>query len=160
MTTASTGTRPATVASGVRGAALLALLVGAGCVVTAVVVADRAAAIGALTGSVLVVGTFAFGAGTVNAVAARLPAAALLVAVLTYTLEVVLLAVVFVVLRDSGATDGDVDPKWLGLTAIAVTFAWIVGQIVGTIRSRQPVYDLKPARETPADPDRGGDQRP
>jgi hypothetical protein len=71
----------------------------------------------------------------------------------------VLLALVFVALTDSGATDGDVDPQWLGVTAIAGTFSWVIGQIMGAVRARQPMYDLDPSGHSPAEADRGGDQR-
>jgi ATP synthase protein I len=81
-----------------------------------------------------------------NAVSALVPSASLLVALLTYTLKVTLLAVVFLALSRSGALEGAVDAGWLGGTVIACTMAWLVSQIFFHVRVRQPLYDLPSAR--------------
>lgn len=114
---------------------LLATLLGA-------LVSGSAAAYGALVGTLLVVGIFGFGTFTVNAVAALLPTASLLVAVLTYTLQVVAMALAFVVLSGSGALDDTIDRAWLGGTVIAGTLVWIAVQIRLATTSRIPVYDI------------------
>lgn len=114
---------------------LLAILLGA-------LVSGSAAAYGALVGTVLVVGIFGFGTFTVNAVAALMPTASLLVAVMTYTLQVVLMALAFIALAGSGALDETIDRAWLGGTVIAGTMVWLVVQIVLATRSRIPVYDI------------------
>ena len=159
MTTATPGTRATFVAPGVRGAALAVLAVGLLAVVAAAVFATKAAVLGALVGGGLVLFFFGFGAVTVNVVAAQLPSASLMVAVLTYTLEVTLLALVFVALTGSGATDKDVDATWLGLTAIAGTLTWTFAQIVGATRARQPIFDLpEPGAGSSGAPGGGGDR--
>jgi ATP synthase protein I len=114
---------------------LLAILLGA-------LVSGSAAAYGALVGTVLVVGIFGFGTFTVNAVAALMPTASLLVAVMTYTLQVVVMALAFIALAGSGALDETIDRAWLGGTVIAGTMVWLVVQIVLATHSRIPVYDI------------------
>ena len=93
---------------------------------------------------------FGFGALTVNTVAGILPGASLLVALLTYTLQVVLLGLVFLVLTGSGATDGPIDRTWLGLTAIVASLAWVLMQTLGSVRARQPLYDIPRGSGHPA----------
>ena len=80
----------------VRTAVAAALLVGLLAVLTGALVGGSPAALGAAVGSGMVLVFFGFGALTVNAVASVSPAASLLVALLTYTLEVVAVGVVFV----------------------------------------------------------------
>ena len=77
-----------------------------------------------------------------GAVARVAPAASLLVALLTYTLQVVLVAGVYIVLSSGGALEGPVDPRWLSAAVIACTLAWTTTQIVVSMRARQPIYDL------------------
>ena len=159
MTTATPGFRTTSVAPGVRGAALAVLVVGITATLAAAVFGTSAAVLGAAIGSALVLFFFGFGALTVNVVAGQLPAAALLVAVLTYPLEDVLLAVVFVALNGSGATEKDVDATWLGLTVIAGTLTWTFAQIVGATRARQPVFDLPQPDGGSVEEPGGGDAR-
>ena len=85
-----------------------------------------------------------FGLGTVvlALVAAISPAASLLVALLTYTLQVVLVGLLFVALRRSGALGSGIDAGWLSGTLIVGTLVWVATQVLAHTRSRQPVYDL------------------
>jgi ATP synthase protein I len=106
-------------------------------------------AVGALIGTGLVASVFAFGAVAVGLVALVAPAASLLVALLTYTLQVVLVGLVYVGLSSGGALDGPVDARWLSAAVIACTLAWTTTQIAVTLRARQPVYDL-PSHESEA----------
>jgi ATP synthase protein I len=98
-------------------------------------------ALGALVGLLMVAGFFGMGALTMSVVARLAPGASLLVALLTYTLQVLLLGVVFVALTGSGATEERLDPRWLGGTVVAATLTWTVVLVVGEIRGRHPVYD-------------------
>ena len=84
-----------------------------------------------------------------DAAATVVPAASLLVALLTYTLQVVALGMVFLVLRASGALDTTIETGWLGGSVIGATLVWLVAQIVAATRSRQPLYDLpdRPSHE-------------
>lgn len=118
-------------------------LVG-GCLIALVgwLVQGAAAGLGALVGTGLVVAVCAGGALLVNAVAGALPSASLVVALLTYTLQVMLLLVAFVALERSGLLDDSLDRIWVGVSAIAATLEWLVAQVVLTFRTRIPTYDL------------------
>jgi hypothetical protein len=108
----------------------------------AALLAGGAAAAGAAIGAATVLIFFASGALTVNAVAGVSPGASLLVALLTYVLQVVAIGVVLLTLRRSGALDSAVDPHWVAGALIAATLVWLVAQTVAATRSRQPLYDL------------------
>lgn len=149
MTTAPTGRPTPVVAPGVRLAALATTAVGALAVLVALALADAPAVRGALIGAAMVLVFFLFGSVTVNLVAGVMPTAALMVALLTYTLEVVALALVFVALQNSGALESDLDRRWLGLTVIAATLTWTTAQIVGAVRTRIPAYDLPSGPASP-----------
>lgn len=120
----------ATVAAGILGIVLAAAIGGS------------AAAFGAMIGAVLVVAVFAFGAFTVNAVAGALPSAALLVALLTYTLQVIVMALAFVAISDSGLLDETVSRSWLGGSVIVGTMVWMTVQVLVSTSRRIPIYDL------------------
>lgn len=146
MTTATTTTAASRgVGSVLRGAVLAAVVAGLVVAVSGALLDGSTAAYGALVGTALVTVVFAFGAFTVNTVASVLPSAALLVAMLTYTLQVVLMGVTFAALSMSGLLEGDLDQTWLGGAVVAGTVAWMVMQVVQTMRLRIPVYDLPPA---------------
>jgi ATP synthase protein I len=122
----------------------LAVTVGLG-VLTAVVagLASGAPAAGGVVVGVLVVALVCVGGSLlVNAVAGVLPAASLLVALLTYTLQVMVLLLVFVALERSDLLGEQLDREWLGGAAIGATLAWLVTQVVLTFRRRIPVFDL------------------
>ena len=108
------------------------------------------AAYGALSGAALALGVFMVGSFSVDAVARVMPSASLLVAMLTYTLQVVVMAIAFVALNRSGLLDETLDRRWLATGVIAVTVTWLVGQVWLTSRARIPIYDL------PASPVSGG----
>ena len=123
--------------------ALLATgVAGLAAVVLGGVLDGSAAALGSTIGAVMVCLFFGAGAVVLGVVARLAPAASLLIALLTYTLKIVLIALVFVGLSRSGALDGTVDAQWLGGTVIACTLVWIAAQITSSMRSRQPLYDL------------------
>jgi len=138
--------RPTPLAGGrvLLGAAAVALLAGLFVVAVGALAGGSGAAYGALVGSAVAVAVFLLGAGTVHVVAGVMPAASLLVALLTYTLQVAALALVLVGLDGSGLLDGALDRRWLAGALITATVAWLVAQIVFTSRARIPVYDLPP----------------
>ncbi|GAB6986180.1 hypothetical protein [Nocardioides pyridinolyticus] len=122
--------------------ALVTVSVGLVLTLVAALVAGPAAAWGALVGTLLVVGVFGFGSFTVNLVAAVMPAAALVVALLTYVLQVLVMGLVFYGLSGSGLLDDTIDRTWLGGSVIAGTVAWLVVQVVVATTRRIPVYVL------------------
>jgi ATP synthase protein I len=131
-----------TVGGQVRTAFLATTLLGVLAVVVAALVTGSSGAAGAAVGAGMVLVFFGTGAVVVNAVASVSPTASLLIALLTYTLQVVLVGLVFAALNGSGLLDSTVDRTWAGAAVIAATLVWLVAQIVSATRSRQPLYDL------------------
>ena len=134
--TRSSGTR---VLLGATGGSLLA---GLALTILGASVSGSPAALGALVGTALVVLVFAGGSFAVNEVARVLPAAALLIALLTYTLQVVAMGLVFVALSGSGLLDETLARGWLSGAVIAGTAGWLVLQLALATRQRIPAYDL------------------
>lgn len=126
----------------VRTAGVASLAVGGLLVLLGAVVTGASGAAGAAVGAAAVVVFFSFGALAVNAVSTVAPGASLLVALLTYTLQVVLLFVVFAALQASPAVGTSIDQGWVAGAVIAETLVWVVAQIVAATRSRLPIYDL------------------
>ena len=73
-----------------------------------------------------------------------MPAASLLVALLTYTLQLLVLALVLAGLNRSGLLDDALDRRWLAAAVIAGTVAWMVAQIVP--HRAAAAAGLRPAR--------------
>jgi ATP synthase protein I len=142
MTTASPGHPPNRRSTEVLGPLASTGLVGLLAVGLGALVAGSSAAIGAGIGVAMVCLFFAAGAVVLGVVAMIAPAMSLLVALLTYTLKVVLMGLVFVGLSRSGALEESVDPRWLGGTVIVCTLVWLATQITVSMRVRQPLYDL------------------
>ncbi len=126
-------------------AAATVAVLGVLAVPLALVVTGATAAAGVAVGVLTVVLFFGLGALTVEAVAAVSPSASLLVALLTYTLQVVGVGVVFAALEASGALGESIDRGWLAGTVIAATLVWLTAQVVAATRSRRPLYDLPAA---------------
>ncbi len=142
MTTATPGYTPTRRGASIIGPLVSTGLIGGSAVVLGALVSGSAAASGAAIGTLMVCLFFAFGAVVLGAVAKIAPAASLLIALLTYTLKVVLIGLVFVGLSSSGALERSVDARWLAGAVIACTLVWLIAQIVVTTRTRQPIYDL------------------
>ena len=134
-----------------RGRTPQVLLVAGVCVAGAVAVTtlvaalagDRADALGALAGGSIAWCFFLFGSLVVEVAIRIAPQAAMLMALLTYTLQVLLVALVFVVLTSSGALDTALSSGWLAGGVIAATLAWTAGQLVTSVRARIPAYDIE-----------------
>ena len=148
------------------GAAAAGLAVALGAVAVAAVVDGRAAAAGAGTGAGLALGVFLVGSLAVDTVARIMPAASLMVALLTYTLEVVAMALVFAALTRSGLLGETLSRGWLAAGVIVVTAGWLLAQVWFTTRARIPAYDLRgttasdDARDGAATPSAGVPGRP
>jgi ATP synthase protein I len=127
---------------------MASVALGAAAVVAGALAQGSPAAYGAAIGALVVVGVFGFGSFVVDTVAHLMPTAALLVALLTYTLQVVAMGLVFVALSGSGLLGDELDREWLAGTVIAGTAVWVVCQIVLTMRVRIPIYDLPEAGES------------
>ena len=147
MTTEATSSTRETRSRGTNalGQALAAtLVVGLLVAAAGLIFADGAAGRGAAVAVAIVLVVFGLGAVAVNYVARVLPSAALMIAMTTYALQVVLMALVFVSLERSDLLDSELDRDWLGATLIIVAFTWMTAQILTTTRARIPVYDLPP----------------
>lgn len=137
-----------------RAALALTLVPAAVAAGLAAVTTGGAGAAGVLVGTAVVLGFFALGAVVIGAVARVAPAASLLVALLTYTLQVVLVAAVFAGLQRSGALGSSVDARWLAGTVVVGTFCWVAGLVLASLRERVPAFDVPPpgpVDETPDD---------
>ncbi len=161
MTTAQpptgSGSSPGTAGRVVRRAvlgtlALAALLAGLGGVLS-----GSAAVSGVAVGAALVCGFFGLGVLVLLWVTRVSPAATLLVGLMTYTLQVVGLAVAFAVLRSSGLLGSEIDPRWLGGTVVGGTVVWLAIQVTLSLRARQVYYDL-PSPEGSAEASGPGSQ--
>jgi ATP synthase protein I len=86
----------------------------------------------------------------VNLVAGIAPKVSLVVALMTYTLQVLLLALALIVLARSDLAPDTVDPRWLGAAVLVGTLVWMAALIVGTLRAGVPVSG-EPAAEPGAD---------
>ena len=141
MTTAPPSFRPRSGGALVVGAALGAVLVGVVVVILGFTLSGPAAGWGATIGAAMAAGIFLFGTVIVHAIAQVMPAASLIVALLTYTLQLLMLIVAFVVLDRSGLVGHELSAEWLVGGVIGVTLAWTAGQILLFTRARIPVYD-------------------
>ena len=142
MTTESPLQPPRTSAAPLLRPALAAGTVCAGIVVAGALVEGSPAAAGAGVGAVLVLGVFAAGALAVDLVARVLPSAALLVALLTYTLQVLAMALAFVALQRSGELGESLSREWLAGAVIAGTASWLAVHAATALRARIPAFDL------------------
>jgi ATP synthase protein I len=132
-----------TAAAMLRSALVPTVAVGAAAVAAGAVLAGSAGAWGAVLGAALVVVFFGLGLVVLGRCAGVDPAVVLLIALALYAAKVVLIGGAFVLLDSTGALRGFADDLALGLTVIACTTAWTVGEMVGAARARQPVYDLE-----------------
>ena len=123
-------------------AALGAVFVGIATAVVGGLVDGRSAALGAAMGAGLALTVLASGSFAVHVVARVMPSASLLVALLTYGLQLTVLTAALVSFDRSGALGDELAPGWLAAGVVAVTAAWIVGQIILGARDRVLLYDL------------------
>lgn len=129
------------------GAMVSGLVAVIALVVAAATAGDRAAVVGAATGGVVTLSVFALGIAVVDLVARLMPAASLLVALMTYTLQLLALALVVTVLERSGLAGAELSRGWFAAAVVVVTLLWLAGQLVAATRQRIPVYDDSTADE-------------
>jgi ATP synthase protein I len=92
---------------------------------------------------------FAVGVGLVSLVARVMPSASLLVALMTYTLQLLALALVVVALERSGTAGDEISRGWFAAGVIAVTVLWLAGQVLAAVRQRIPAYGAALPGEAP-----------
>ncbi len=121
--------------AGIGLASVAVTAVGVLAALLALLVAGAGAATGAAAGGLLVVSFFTFGAFSVNLVATVAPRASMLFALLTYTLQVLLLAVVLVAVNRSDPDPSTFDQRWLAGTVIVGTLVWMAALLTGALRA-------------------------
>ena len=97
---------------------------------------------GALAGGGIAFLVFASGTAVVHLVAGAMPSASMLVALLTYTLQVAAMALAVGALNASGVAGDSVSRGWFAVGVITVTAAWLVAQIWHATHLRLPAFDL------------------
>ena len=120
-------------------AACAALVVVTGLV--ALALAGPAGLQGALAGGLLALVVFLLGTTVVNAVARLMPAMSLLVAMLTYALQVIVMALVVLALVQSDLGGEPVFREWFAGAVIAVTMLWLAVQVWLFTRLRILAFD-------------------
>jgi len=108
----------------------------------AALIAGSAAAYAVLLGTLIVVGVFGFGTFSLHVVARVMPAMSLALALLTYLLQVLVTAVIFIAIAESGLLEDGLDRAWLGGTVILGTLLWMAAQVRAATDRRIPIYDL------------------
>jgi ATP synthase protein I len=127
------------------GAAGAALVAGLAMALAAWLLADATAVRSVLASTLLVVVVIGFGVFVLNTVASVMPGATVLVALVTYALQLVVMAAVVLQLVRSGMMADTLDRRWFGGGVAVATLAWMVAQIVAATKARIPVYDLPEA---------------
>lgn len=127
------------------GAAGAAFVAGVLLALVAWLFADAAAVRSVAVSTVLVVAVIGFGVYVLNTVASIMPRATVLVALVTYGVQLVVLAAVVLGLARNGMMDDTLDRRWFGGTVAVTTLVWMVAQIIAATRARIPVYDLPEA---------------
>lgn len=111
-------------------------------VLAAVVVTGPDAALAAAVAGLLVIGVFSFGVLTLAWVVRLLPAASLVVALVTYAAQLALVLVVVMAIADAEAFAAPAVRGWLAGALVVATTTWVVAHLWLASRQRIPVYDL------------------
>lgn len=123
------------------GAGVAGLVVVALVVLVAALVHGGDAALAAAVGGGAAVVVFAFGTTVVHVVSAVSPAASLLVALMTYALQLAALALLVVAISDASFVRSDQARAWFAVGVIVATIGWMAAQIVRATRLRLPAYE-------------------
>lgn len=125
-----------------RGAAVPSVVVAVVAVAVSTAAAGSAGLWGSLLGVGLVAGFFGLSLYVLGVTRTADPLLVLLVALALYGAKVVALGVAFLALNLADLVGDPFHRGALGLTVIACTLSWTVGEIVGATRHREPLYDL------------------
>lgn len=136
-----------------------AVLAASGAVVAGLAV-GAPAAWGVVVGAVTTIVVFSVGMSITHAAATLSPALSLLVALLTYGLQLVLLVVVLVWLERSTLLGGTLDRTWIGGTVIVGTLVWSAALVRAELRRpghyHSGAAEGESAGEAPTRSDPGG----
>ena len=133
-------------------ASAAALVAGVVVSLVGLLVAGEAGFVAAIIGTLVVVSVLFSGALVVTVVADLMPGASLLVALMTYTLQMVLLALLLLPLSRSDWAAAHLDALWLVVAVIAGALVWTVAQVLLATRARIPIYDLSAPETTVGSP--------
>jgi hypothetical protein len=111
------------------------------CVAVAAQIEGRTGAVGAAVGAAMTLVFFLVGLSSVHLVRRSHPSLMMLVGLMTYGLQCVALLAVFAAVRRDEDIDQTLSADALGVTIIACTLTFTVGQILAARRDRTPLYD-------------------
>lgn len=152
MTTAQIATRSP--GSPVRAAATASLAVGLVSAAVSTAAGGPRGLVGAVLGVLVVGGFFGFGQVVLSTLRDVEPSMLLVVALLSYLLQVVVLLALFAAFQRHPAWADIASPTAFGVTILGCTLAWTTGLVIASRRQRVPLYDLGPDVED----DGGGDR--
>lgn len=118
------------------------LVIGLVLVLVAWAVDGPAGARGAGAGALITLMTFGWGTSVVDAVSRVMPAASLLIALLTYTLQLLVMGVAVKVVVDASEGGERFAHGWIAAGVVSLGVTWIVAQVWMTVRRRTLAYDL------------------
>ena len=127
------------------GATAASFVVGLVLVVAGAVLDGAPGARGAAAGALLTTVTFGWGASVVSAVSRVMPSASLLVALLTYALQLMLMAAGTKIVMDASDEGATFARGWLAAGVVTLGVTWIVAQVWTTVRQRTLAYELPPS---------------
>ncbi len=101
-----------------------------------------AAGLGAAVGGGLALFFLLFGSVNVYVLTSLAPQMSMLVALMTFTLQVLLVVAVFYALDASGAVGETLAAGWVATGVVTAAVTWILAQLVASARARVPAYDI------------------
>jgi ATP synthase protein I len=121
-----------------RTAAILSVIVAVVAIVVAWLLRGAPGAIGAVVGSVIAIGLGWLGTFVMAKTARATPAGVMIGAMTAFTGKIAFLLVFLLLFRGTTLFDN----RAFAFTMLAVTAAWILGEVIGFVRTRIPVVDL------------------
>lgn len=141
MTTEST-TTPDPGMRVLGGATVAGLAVSTVVTLLAAVTSGGAAVGGAAVGGFALTLVMAYGTFVVHVAAKAVPHLSLLVAIMTYALQIASMIAFFLVLDRVGAMGESVDGTWMVAGVVVASLTWSTVQIWLSAKARIPLYDL------------------
>jgi ATP synthase protein I len=121
-----------------RNAAIVTAVVAAIALVVAFVLRGGPGLVGALVGAVIAAGLGWLGTWVMARTARATPAGVMIGAMAAFGMKIVFMLVFLLLFQGTTLFDS----RAFAFTILAVTAAWIVGEVVGFVRTRIPAVDL------------------
>ncbi len=125
----------------VRSAVVPSLAAGLLAVGTAAALAGGAGALGAVVGTACVLTFFGFGHVALTSIRMVSPWLSLVIALMTYALQVLALLAVYALFQSSPGWREAVSSTAVGLTVLACTGVWLAGLLHAARRTRTPIFE-------------------